>query len=227
VPTTPDATDTGFENEVVRSFHDLYCQNGKRTWRSTLWLGIRVLKCPLDLWVYQEILFAPESRPDLIIETGTARGGSAYFLACMCDLIGSGRVITIDINVSKVPEHPRITYLTGSSTAPEILARVHESMEPGERVMVLLDSDHTKEHVLAELHAYSPLVTQGNYLVVEDTNWNSWRGRFDPGPLEALREFLAHDNRFTVDRTKEKFFMTFHPTGYLLKTGADSEGGAA
>jgi cephalosporin hydroxylase len=219
-----DPSDVGFENETVRRFHDLYMHSPKRTWQNTFWLGIRVVKCPFDLWVYQEILFSPESRPDLIVETGTFFGGSAYFMACVCDLIGSGRVITMDITPRQCPPHPRITYLTGSSTAPEIIAQVRDSIKPDERVMVVLDSNHTREHVLAELEAYSSLVTPGNYLIVEDTDWNAWH-RFEPGPLEAVREFLAGNGNFSVDRSKERFFMTHNPNGYLLRTAADAEDG--
>jgi cephalosporin hydroxylase len=219
---SPDPTDVGFLREEVRPLHDLYCQlgwDGSGTWQDTYWLGVRVLKLPLDLWIYQEILFAAESRPDLIIETGTHFGGSAYYLASIFDLIGSGRVITVDIEPLEVPSHPRITYLTGSSAAPEIVEEIHGSVQPGERVMVVLDSDHEKDHVLAELQAYSGLVTPGNYLIVEDTNWNSWRGgHFSPGPLEALREFLSGNNDFVVDRSKEKFLFTFYPSGYLRRT---------
>src|SRR2546426_9935981 len=90
---TPDASEVF--DPVVRRFHDLYCKTGWRTWSKTEWMGVPLIKCPFDLLVYQEILF--ERRPDVIVETGTYRGGSAYFFASMCDLIGSGRVITIDI----------------------------------------------------------------------------------------------------------------------------------
>jgi cephalosporin hydroxylase len=217
----PDLTDVGFESQVVRAFHDLYCKDG-RTWSQTQWLGVQVIKCPLDLWIYQEILFAPESRPDVIIETGTHHGGSALFLASMCDMIGSGRVITIELLEKETPEHPRITYLTGSSVSPEILTTVKESIQSNERVMVLLDSDHRAQHVLAELEAYSPLVTPGNYLIVEDTNLNSWRDpargqKIGPGPLEAVREFMSGNSDFAVDRSKERFYMTFNPNGYLVR----------
>jgi cephalosporin hydroxylase len=116
--------------DVVDQFHELYYTSDKRTWKDTRWLGTRASKCPLDLWVYQEILF--ERRPDLIVETGTARGGSALFLASVLDWIGSGRVITIDVrDVPGKPVHPRIEYRVGSSIHPDIVAGVRESLRPG------------------------------------------------------------------------------------------------
>ncbi len=215
-----DATDVGFE-EHVRRFHDLYCQSPERTWKNTFWLGVPLIKCPLDLWIYQEILYDEGTRPDLIVETGTMRGGSAHFLASIMDVVGSGRIVTVDNRfLEERPQHPRITYLTGSSTDPDIVRRVREAVEPGERVMVILDSKHDKEHVLGELEAYADLVTEGNYLIVEDTNINSWRGYYKPGPLEAVREFLSRDDSFVIDRSRERLMMTFNPSGYLLRTRA-------
>jgi cephalosporin hydroxylase len=206
------------KRDVVRDFHQLYYASRRRTWRNTRWLGTRVAKCPLDLWVYQEILF--ERRPGLVVETGTFHGGSALFLASMLDVIGSGRVVSIDLTpIPDRPAHPRIEYRTGSSVAPEVVAGVRESIRPGERVMVILDSDHSRDHVLAELHAYAPLVSPGDYLVVEDTNVNGnpVKPDFGPGPMEAVYEFLGGNDAFRVDDSREKFFMTFSPGGYLRR----------
>jgi cephalosporin hydroxylase len=203
---------------IIRDFHDLYCQSRDRTWMNTFWLGVGVIKCPPDLWVYQEILF--RLRPDVIIETGTDRGGSAYFMATMCDLIGPGRIITIDIGtVPDRPRHPRITYLLGSSVDADILEAVNKSISPDEKVMVVLDSNHNRDHVFEEMHNYAPLVSEGSYMIVEDSNINSWRpeARRRPGPLEAIKDFLAEDDRFEIDRSWEKFFVTFNPSGYLRR----------
>src|ERR1700682_3493718 len=140
------------------------------TWNPR-WLGVAALKCPFDLWMYQEILH--EVRPDIVVETGTARGGSALFLASILDLIGSGALVSIDIvRRPEWPTHPRITYLTGSSTSAPIMDQVRASVAGASRVMVILDSDHRKDHVLEELRLYSALVTKGSYLIVEDTNIN-------------------------------------------------------
>lgn len=203
---------------VVRRFHRLYYLTSRRTWRNTFFLGVPVAKCPLDLWVYQELVH--EVRPDLIVETGTAHGGSALYMATLCDLVGRGRVVSVDVVAREnLPEHPRVSYVVGSSVKPETFARVKSHVRPGETVLVVLDSDHTREHVLAELRLYGELVTSGSYLIVEDTNIH---GRpvlrsHGPGPAEAVEEFLARDPRFRVDESREKFYMTFNPGGYLKR----------
>lgn len=208
----------GTHQGVVDAFHALYYDAEDQTFQSTRWLGVRALKLPLDLWIYQEII--NEVRPSLIIETGTAHGGGALFLASVSDLLGEGRVVTIDIAKREgMPQHPRITYLVGSSTAPEILAQVKGMIRPNDRVMVILDSDHARDHVLRELELYSDLVSRSSYLIVEDTNVNGHPvlTSHGPGPTEALEQFLRRDRRFVVDRSREKFFFTFNPGGYLRK----------
>jgi cephalosporin hydroxylase len=208
------------EKETVDAFHRLYYDEAEKggTWKNTHWLGIPAHKCPLDLWVYQEIMH--EVGPDVIVETGTYQGGSALYLASLCDVLGRGRVISIDIEAQPdLPKHDRITYLIGSSTSEGILEEVGAGIEPGAKVMVVLDSDHSAEHVAAELRSYSPLVTVGSYLVVEDTNVNGnpILPGFGPGPGEAVEEFLRDNDDYEVDRSREKFFMTFNPGGYLKR----------
>jgi cephalosporin hydroxylase len=201
-----------------RGFHILNYNSAKTTWLNTSWLGVPTEKTPQDMWTYQEIF--KETTPDVLIEAGTADGGSAYYYATIFDLLGRGRVITIDIAGSdKRPKHPRITYLTGSSTAPDLAGRVKSLIAPGERVMVSLDSDHTKAHVLAEMKIYGELVTPGCYMVVEDTNVNGHPvyPEFGPGPMEALREYLSHDGRYAIDHTREKFGLTYFPDGWLRR----------
>lgn len=168
--------------------------------------------------VYQEILW--EIKPDLIIECGTAQGGSALFLASICDLLNRGKIISIDTEDRKGrPPHKRIEYWLGSSTLEEIAARVKTETEGKEKVMIILDSDHSKEHVLRELHLYSPYVSRGSYLIVEDTNINGHPvlPEFGPGPMKAVAEFLEGNPGFVIDEGKEKFFMTFNPRGFLLR----------
>lgn len=105
---------------LIDQFHTLYYDSREQTWGNTFWLGHHVLKCPLDLWIYQEILH--ELRPALVVETGTYLGGSAYFLASICDLLDGGEIITVDAaRQPNLPQHPRITYLNGTSTPSEIL----------------------------------------------------------------------------------------------------------
>lgn len=210
------------ERAIVEAFHKLYFEARafNMTWRNTFWLGNPILKCPLDLWLYQEMLH--EVKPELIVETGTAFGGSALYLASLCDLMGAGEIVTIDVEKRDRPAHPRITYLTGSSTAPHVRDEVAERAQSLERVVVLLDSDHRKDHVLAEMRTYAPLVTPASYLVVEDTNLNGHPvdPSFGPGPMEAVDEFLREDDRFTIDETKNKFFLSFNPRGYLKRSAS-------
>jgi cephalosporin hydroxylase len=205
-------------SSLVDQFHTLYYSSREQTWGNTFWLGHRVLKCPLDLWTYQEILH--EVQPELIIETGTYQGGSALFLASICDLLSLGEILTIDVDRrDDRPRHPRITYLTGSSTSNAILRQVRLRAKGTSRVLVILDSGHTKAHVLSELLAYAPLVTPGSYLVVEDTNLNGHPVESDhgPGPAEAVVEFLERNDAFVRDERREKFLLTFNPGGYLEK----------
>jgi cephalosporin hydroxylase len=203
---------------VIAAYHTLFHRNGDATYQNTRWLGVQAQKCPLDMWVFQEILF--ETRPDVVVETGTYKGGSAFFHASILDLLGHGRILTVDIeDFPGKPRHGRITYLRGSSTADETLERIRSSIAPGEKVMVFLDSDHSRDHVLTELRLYSPLVTPGCYLIVEDTHFNGHPilPKFGPGPMEALHEFLPSHPEFVADRGREKYGMTFNPGGFLKR----------
>jgi cephalosporin hydroxylase len=209
VGTTPD--------QSVQEFHRLYYNSG--VYRQTFWRGVETQKCPLDLWIYQELIH--ELRPDVIVETGTFSGGSAYYMASLFDLLGSGRVITVDLEPQpNLPTHPRITYVSGlSSTAPEAISKVKASIGDGAVVMVILDSDHSRNHVLDELRIYGPMVTPGQYLIVEDTNVNGHPvlPEFGPGPMEALDAYLKESDLFEIDSNREKFYMTFNPRGYLKR----------
>lgn len=208
------------EKDIVREFHKLYYNSHhfSKTFTDTRWMGVPVLKCPLDLWIYQEILF--NLKPDILIETGTCEGGSALYLASICDLLGKGKVITIDIEAKAGrPAHPRLEYLTGSSVDPAIVSEVKKKMGPDDQAVVFLDSNHEKSHVLKELEIYQTFVRKGSYLIVEDTNINGNPvfPAFGPGPMEALDEFLEKNKDFVIDKDKEKFYMTFSPRGYLLR----------
>lgn len=214
------STVLGRRKDTIQRFHQIYYQSRKAggTWRNTYWLGVQTAKCPLDLWILQEIAF--ELRPDLIIETGTYKGGSALYLASVLDSIGSGSIVTIDIEKrDDRPAHPRIEYMLGSSLDPEILSHVGRRVRPADNVMVILDSDHEKEHVLREMKAYCRFVSPGSYLVVEDTNINGHPvcPGHGPGPMEAVAEFLQKETGFVVDSSREKFLLTFNPSGYLRR----------
>jgi cephalosporin hydroxylase len=204
---------------TIRRFHRLYYESSWQTWKNTRWLSVNALKTPLDLWVYQELIVA--LRPQLVIETGTAAGGSALFLATVCDAIDCGEIVSIDSEQRPGrPSHARVTYLTGSSVAPEMLASVAERIRGKAPIMVILDSDHSRDHVLAELREYADFVTPGSYLVVEDTNLSGHPvvRSFGPGPMEAIDDFLRERTDFAPDAEQEKFFLSFNPGGYLRRS---------
>jgi cephalosporin hydroxylase len=156
------------QRAIAGAVHRLYYYGETRTWTATRWLGHPIPKLPLDAWVYQEII--AELRPGLIVETGTRFGGSALLMAHLCDLLDHRRAVSVDIAADVQPEHPRITYLDGSSTDPQIVATIRKMVPDGDPVIVVLDSDHRTENVRQEIAAYADLVTVGSYLIVEDTN---------------------------------------------------------
>lgn len=203
------------DRAAVSRAHDiLYLSDA---WTETTWLGAQALKNPLDLWIYQEIMV--ETRPELIVETGTYRGGSAFYLASICDLLGAGEVLSVDVEPLRddYPAHPRITYLGGrSSTDPEVVAEVR-ARAAGKRTLVVLDSDHSQAHVEAELAAYAEIVPVGCYVIVEDSNIGQIRKDLLPGPLEAIESFVARTDEFEIDRAREKFLITQNPSGYLRR----------
>ena len=203
------------DRAAVSRAHDVLYESD--AWTQARWLGAQALKNPLDLWVYQEIVF--ETRPELIVETGTYRGGSALYLASLCDLVGGGDVLSIDIEAVRddYPAHPRITYLGGrSSTDPGVVEEVR-GRAAGRPMLVILDSDHSQGHVEAELAVYAPLVPVGCYVIVEDSNIGRIREDLMPGPHEAIERFLATTDEFEIDRGREKFLITFNPSGYLRR----------
>ncbi len=209
------------EKGIVDAFHRLYYEGPAgegRVHHRTTWMGTPCLKCPMDLWAYQEIL--AEVRPDLVVETGTDLGGSALFLARMLDLIGKGELVTIDVlERSGRPRHPRIRYVTGSSADWNVVASVFAGRPAEDKRLVILASDHAKEHVAKELALFAPHVSVGSYLIVEDTNLNGHPvlPEHGPGPWEAVTEFLAANRAYERERSREKFLMTFNPGGYLKR----------
>jgi len=208
------------EKKLVEDFNKHYYDSNifEGTWRNTYWLKVPTFKCPLDLWIYQEIIV--DMKPDWIIETGTARGGSALYLASVCDLVGHGQVVSVDIEHKEGrPTHPRLRYFLGSSISEEILAKLHALIPVGSKVLVILDSDHSQKHVMEELKAYSGWVPKGGYLIVEDTivNGHPVAPEHGPGPMEAVDEFLSKRKDFVIDASKEKLLVTFNPRGYLKR----------
>jgi cephalosporin hydroxylase len=201
------------------------------------WLGRPIIQLPEDVMRIQEVIF--QVQPDVIVETGVAHGGSLVFYASLCKAMGRGRVVGIDIEIR--PHNRRaieghflkeyITLVEGSSTDPRIVASVRSMVPPGERVLVLLDSNHTRDHVLAELRAYAPMVSVNSYIIAADGVMAAVAGR--PGakpawvwdnPTEAAREFAQADPRFRLEEPpllfnegtiKER--VTYWPSAYLRR----------
>ncbi len=195
------------------------------------WLGRPIIQFPQDIVALQEIIWS--TQPDIVVETGVAHGGSAVLAASMLELLGGERfVVSVDIDIRKhnreaIEAHPlskRIRLVQGSSTAPETVAAVRRLVGGARRVMVLLDSNHTHDHVLKELQLYSPLIGAGQYLIVYDTSIElapaglitdkPWR----PGqsPMTAVTEFLETNHRFEQDASwEQKLLVTVAPGGYL------------
>lgn len=186
------------------------------------WMGIPTLKNVLDLWIYQELIYS--LRPDLIIEMGSFKGGSTLYLAQLLEQLGHGHVISVDLDHSHfVASHARITMLTGSTQDPATITRLKEAAA-GLSVMIIHDADHSREMVLADLQTYADLVSKDSYFIVEDgvvdlfpegTLLGDTMG--GPGPLPAIREFLEQDRRFIIDRSCERYLLTYNPCGYLKK----------
>jgi cephalosporin hydroxylase len=183
------------------------------------WMGHRLLKSPLDCWIYQEIIY--RVRPDVILELGVMFGGASHYFADILELIGQGVVLGVDISLSKVKsiDSKRISYIEGDSTSAETLEKVSQQVR-GKRVLVVADSDHEKNHVLRELRLYSQFVPVGSYYIVEDSlnDVMRWHPVPNEGPQAAARQFVKENDSFVPDvRYAEKYILTLNPLGYLLR----------
>ena len=194
------------------------------------WLGRPIIQLPQDMIAIQEVIW--NIKPDLIIETGIAHGGSLILSASILELIGQGEVLGIDIdirphNLEAIEKHPmskRIKMIEGSSINEGIISKVKNYADGKDTVLVILDSNHTHDHVLAELRAYSSLVTIGSYCIVLDTLIEDIPDKFHVdrpwgvgnNPKTAAREFLQNNDRFEIDKKIEnKLLITVAPDGYL------------
>lgn len=203
------------------------------------WLGRPIIRYPNDIVVFQEVVW--QSQPDLIIETGVAHGGSLVLSASLLELLNQdGRVVGIDIDIrphnrEAIEAHPlsrRITLIEGSSTDVEVVRQVRTIASQYRRVMVVLDSLHTHEHVIAELRTYSEFVSEGCYLILPDT----FIEYFPPGyfsnrpwdvgnnPMTALTQFLAESRDFEIDELmSSKALISEAPDGYLIRVSRPSK----
>jgi cephalosporin hydroxylase len=201
------------------------------------WLGRPIIQLPDDMIRLQEVIY--RVKPDVIIETGIAHGGSLIYSASLCQMIGKGRVVGVDIEIrphnrQAIEAHPLTSYITmfeGSSTAPEIVQTVRGQIRPGESTIVFLDSCHTYEHVLAELNAYGPMVTPGSYIVAMDGIMQDVVGapRTEPdwhtnNPQTAVKEFLQDHPEFVLEEPPFPFNeglvtdrVTYWPNAFLRR----------
>jgi cephalosporin hydroxylase len=227
--------DTGFQNRsrdwLEESMRKSYVYNFS-------WMGRPIIQNPIDIMAMQEIIW--EVKPDLIIETGIAHGGSLIFSASMLELNAAcggpsdAEVLGIDIDIrphnrKAIEEHPmskRISMIEGSSIAPEVVAQVKEKAKSKQRILICMDSNHTHDHVLAELEAYAPLTSVGSYCVVfdtfvEDVPADVFDNRpWHPGnsPKTAVWKYLKTHPEFEIDKTiHQKLLITVAPDGYLKR----------
>lgn len=211
-----DDKPTATDQAVIDEFQEIWRKCGKLD--RVKYFGTPILKNPVDLLAYQQIIF--DTAPDVIIETGTCYGGSALYLAHLCELMGKGHVITIERDVRPVPmpEHTRLTYITGDSEHESTFKQVAQLVGPL-RGLVILDSDHEFLHVLREMRMYSRFVAPGAYLIVEDTNINGhpiYKGH-GPGPWEAVEVFLEDDPMGWEIDTSREYLGTYNPRGFLKR----------
>jgi len=216
--------DVELSSAQQKQIMELYHRLG--IWENMWWLGVKIQKNPCDLWMMQQIIY--EVRPDYIIEAGTLCGGSALYFAHVLDGLGldDSKVITIDIEeqcqeAAKLPLwRKKVEFIHGSSTDPEIVAKIRERVK-GKKVVVVLDSDHTRDHVFDELLCYSPMVSPGSYVVTEDTNIDGVpvKPKYGPGPMAAVNDFLQREEgtQFSQDVSREALVLTFNPGGWLKR----------
>ena len=179
--------------------------------------GVLTWKNVLDLWVYGEIIW--ETGVDTVIEIGVRHGGTTLWLSdTLRNFRGdAARIIAIDIEAPAIELPPNVTFIRGNSIAPEIVSQVR-GLCAGRRAMVMADGDHAADHVLEELRLYSPFVADDCYFIAEDgiVDVMEWK-EYTPGPLVAAHRFVAENDAFIIDRSREKFLLTYAPDGFVKR----------
>jgi cephalosporin hydroxylase len=198
------------------------------------WMGVPIIQLPEDILMMHELIW--RVRPDVIVESGVAHGGALVLYASVLELLGKGHVVGVDVEIRKynrlaINSHPlrhRITLIEGDSVADGTVSAVRSHIRPGDRVMVALDSNHTKAHVAAELERYAPIVTPGSYCVVFDSVMTlvsdapNGKPEWDQdNPLEAVRDFLVGSNDFEVDPEFNRLSVTYCQSGFLRRRDLD------
>ncbi len=219
------------KEEIIDVYHAIfYASESSHSGPPKLYNGVPIHKNPCDMFNYQQILFT--QKPDYIIECGAFQGGSTMFFAHTLDLIGKGKIVSVDICereerwFPQVEKHERTILIPGSSVDPDTVSQVKDAVKDGASFFVILDSLHTQAHVLAEMEAYGPLLAKDNYMIVEDSNLNGhplppeWHTQTmqEGGPFEAVKEYMTKHNDFKIDKGMEnRFLFSYAPSGYLVK----------
>jgi len=210
------ANTRALHGDLLQRYHEVW-YTAPHTWHFTNFLGVGVMKCPNDMWIYQSLM--AENRPVTVIETGTYAGGSALWFAFLMEMLHiDGHVYTVDFEDHRKCDHPRITFVGGDSTNPEIVAALAERVK--HPLLITLDSDHAADHVRRELELYAPLTEPGDWLIVEDTNigWVQEDGGGDRGARGGLTDYLlAHPGEFRQDILCERYLLTMNPGGWMQR----------
>jgi cephalosporin hydroxylase len=215
-PAGPTGPSQPLPEDLREAFVNAYWRTNE--WRNTRWRGRNIPNAPADLLAYQEIL--SQVRPDWVIETGTRKGGRAWFLAHVLDLIGHGSVLSIDsVAADDRPEHPRITYLAGRAHDDEVVDAAIAATGDTRRAVVILGTRGARRRAHAEFDRYERFVPVDSYLVMENTvlNGHPVDATFGPGPFEALQRILNTRDDFAPDQRFERHGVTFNPGGFLRR----------